>query len=108
MFSKRNRALDFDNSLTGFKVVPILERVCVSEGTPEIITVDNGGELIRGRSTLDKLAFSKRIKLHFSRIGKPTSNVYIDSFDEKLRDDFLNMNGFQVEGSSKRGSRMEG
>lgn len=68
VFSKRNQALDFDYSLTGFKVVQILERVCDFEGTPDFITVDNGPEFIC--MALDKWAFSKGIKLHFSRPGK--------------------------------------
>jgi len=92
VFSKRNQALDFDYSLTGFTVVQILERVCEFEGTPEFITVDNGPEFIC--MALDKWAFSKGIKLHFSRPGKPTDNAYIESFNGKLRDEFLNMNWF--------------
>lgn len=43
---------------------------------------------------LDKWAFSKGIKLHFSRPGKPTDNAYIESFNGKLRDEFLNMHWF--------------
>lgn len=92
VFSKRNQALDFDYSLTGFKVVQILERVCEFEGVPDFITVDNGPEFIC--MALDKWAFSKGIKLHFSRPGKPTDNAYIESFNGKLRDEFLNMNWF--------------
>lgn len=92
VFSKRNQALDFDFSMTGFKVVQILERVCEFEGVPEFITVDNGPEFIC--MALDKWAFSKGIKLHFSRPGKPTDNAYIESFNGKLRDEFLNMNWF--------------
>ena len=92
VFSKRNQALDFDFSLTGFRVVQILERVCEFEGYPEFITVDNGPEFIC--MALDKWAFSKGIKLHFSRPGKPTDNAFIESFNGKLRDEFLNMHWF--------------
>jgi len=92
VFSKRNQALDFDFSLTGFKVVQILERVCDFEGAPEFITVDNGPEFIC--MALDKWAFSRNIKLHFSRPGKPTDNAFIESFNGKLRDEFLNMQWF--------------
>ncbi len=92
VFSKRNQALDFDYNLTGFKVVQILERVCEFEGVPDFITVDNGPEFIC--MALDKWAFAKGIRLHFSRPGKPTDNAYIESFNGKLRDEFLNMNWF--------------
>jgi putative transposase len=87
VFSKRNQALDFDFSMTGFRVVQILKRVCRFEGVSGFITVDNGPEFIC--MALDKWAFSKGIKLHFSRPGKPTDNAYIESFNGKLRDEFF-------------------
>lgn len=92
VFSKINQALHFDVSLNGFKVIQVLERVCEFEGSPEFITVDNGPEFIC--MALDKWAFTKGIKLHFSRPGKPTDNAYIESFNGKLRDEFLNMHWF--------------
>lgn len=90
VFSKRNQALDFDFSMTGFRVVQILERIYEFEGVPEFITVDNGPEFIC--VALGKWTFSKGVKLHFSRPGKPTDNAYIEPFNHKLRDEFLNMN----------------
>lgn len=93
VFSKINHALHFDISLTGFKVIQVLERVCEFEGAPDFITVDNGPEFIC--LALDKWAYQKCIKLHFSRPGKPTDNAYIESFNGKLRDEFLNMHWFR-------------
>lgn len=78
--------------MTGFRVVQILERVCDFEGSPEFITVDNGPEFIC--MALDKWAFAKGIKLHFCRPGKPTDSAYIESFNGKLRDDFVYMQWF--------------
>lgn len=92
VFSKINHALQFDTSLNGFKVIQILERVGEFEGYPDFITVDNGPEFIC--LALDKWAYQKGIKLHFSRPGKPTDNAYIESFNGKLRDEFLNMHWF--------------
>jgi putative transposase len=92
VFSKRKQALNFYFSLTGFRVVQILERVCEFEGYTEFITVGNGPNFIF--IALDKWAFSKRIKLHFSRPGKPTSKAFIESFNGKLLDEFLNMHQF--------------
>lgn len=57
VFSKRNQALDFDFSMTGFKVVQILERVCECEGVPEFITVHNVPEFI---CTARQMGFFKR------------------------------------------------
>ena len=92
VFSKINHALHFDFSLTGFKVIQVLDRVCEFEEVPEFITVDNGPEFIC--LALDKWAYQKGIKLHFSRPGKPTDNAFIESFNGKVRDEFLNMHWF--------------
>jgi len=91
VFSKNNHALKFDFSLTGFKVIQILERVCEFEGVHEFITVDNGPEFIC--LALDKWAYQKVIELHFST-GNPTDNAFIESFNGNVRDEFLNMNWF--------------
>ena len=92
VFSKINHALEFDYVLNGFRVIQILENVCDFEGAPKFITVDNGPEFIC--LALDKWASQKGIKLHFSRPGKPTDNAFIESFNGKVRDEFLNMNWF--------------
>jgi putative transposase len=92
VFSKKNHALYFDVSLGGFKVIQILEGIGAFEEFPDYITVDNGPEFIC--SALDKWAYQNGIKLHFSRPGKPTDNAYIESFNGKLRDEFLNMHWF--------------
>ena len=92
VFSKINHALEFDYGLNGFRVIHILENVCDFEGAPKVITVDYGPEFIC--LALDKWASQKGIKLHFSRPGKPTDNAFIESFNGKVRDEFLNMNWF--------------
>ena len=86
VFSKINHALQFDFSLTGFKVIQVLERVCEFEGVSDFITVDNGPEFIC--LAIDKWAYQKGIKLHFSRPGRPTDNAFIESFNGKERDEF--------------------
>jgi putative transposase len=92
VFSKMNHALEFDYCLNGFRVIQILENVCEFEEAPEVITVDNGPEFIC--LALDKWASQKGVKLHFSRPGKPTDNAFIESFNGKVRDEFLNMHWF--------------
>ncbi|MGZ3809999.1 MAG: integrase core domain-containing protein, partial [Bacteriovorax sp.] len=92
VFSKINHAFEFDYELNGFKVIRILENVCDFESVPKIITVDNEPEFIC--LTLDKWASQKGIKLHFSRPGKLTDNPFIESFNGKVREEFLNLNWF--------------
>lgn len=92
VFSRMNHALEIDKSLSGARVVQTLEMVCAFEGYPSIISVDNGPEFVC--MALDKWAYKNNVKLKFSRPGKPTDNPYIESFNGKLRDEFLNMHWF--------------
>lgn len=65
IFSRFNVALDFDYSMSSFKVVQVLERALEFHGKPEVIRVDNGPEFISIH--LDKWTYEKGIKLQFSR-----------------------------------------
>ena len=43
---------------------------------------------------LDEWAYRRRVKLDYTRPGKPTDNGLIESFNGRLRDEFLNVNEF--------------
>ncbi len=58
---------------------------------PNSIRVDNGPEFIS--KALDKWAYENGVTLDFSRLGKPTDNAFIESFNGRLRDECLNVNG---------------
>ncbi len=92
VFHRKNVALEFDSSLTGNRVVQILERACALHGSPNAITVDNGPEFIC--MALDRWAYQNGVQLQFSRPGKPTDNPFIESFNGRLRDEFLNVHWF--------------
>lgn len=79
-------------SYRGEDVVQTLERVCRQVGYPKIIRVDNGSELVS--RDLDLWAYHKNVILDFSRPGKPTDNVYIESFNGKFRAECLNQHWF--------------
>ena len=91
-FSRVSPALEADSSLTGERVVEVLEGLKVARGLPKIICVDNGTEFT-GR-VFDAWAHANNIKLDYSRPGKPTDNEYIESFNGKFRDECLNSNWF--------------
>ncbi len=93
VLSKMNMALDFDYTMSGFRVVQVLERVCEFNGKPEYIRVDNGPEFIC--MALDKWAYENGVKLQFSRPGKPTDNAFVESFNGKMRKEFLNRHWFK-------------
>ncbi len=70
----------------------ILEAVVTEHGVPQAIRVDNGPEFIS--KELDLWAYGKKVKLDFSRPGKPTDNAFIESFNTKVRTECLNEHWF--------------
>jgi len=90
--SRECPVLEVDHSLTGKRVTRVLERITLTCGLPEAITVDNGPEFIS--KALDLWAFENNVKLRFIQPGKPTQNAYIESFNGKFRDECLNDNVF--------------
>jgi putative transposase len=90
--SREYLAVEVDTSLTGERVVRVLEQLCGERGLPRTIQVDNGSEFT-GRK-LDEWAYRNKVKLHFIEPGKPTQNGHIESFNGKLRDECLNLEWF--------------
>lgn len=43
---------------------------------------------------LDEWAYRRGVKLDYTRPGKPTDNGLIESFNGRLRDEFLNVSEF--------------
>lgn len=91
-FSRECPVLEADHSLTGQRVTRVLERMALTRGLPEVITVDNGPEFIS--KALDLWAFENNVRLRFIQPGKPVQNAYIESFNGKFRDECLNDNVF--------------
>ena len=91
-FSRECPVLEVDHSLTGQRVARVLDRIALTRGLPEVITVDNGPEFIS--KALDLWAYENSVKLRFIQPGKPTQNAYIESFNGKFRNECLNDNAF--------------
>ena len=91
-FTRESLAIRGGQRLTGDHVVEILEEVTKRRGKPATIRVDNGSEFIS--KSLDWWAYFNRVKLDFSRPGKPTDNAYIESFNGKFRQECLNQHWF--------------
>jgi putative transposase len=99
-FTRECPAIEVDTSLTGARVVRVLEKLAVTRGLPETIVTDNGPEFI-GKA-LDTWANKAGVKLHFIDPGKPTQNCYIESFNGKFRDECLNLNWFSDLADAKK------
>jgi len=91
-FSRVIPAIEVDFSLTGKRVVEVLERLKLISGLPKVIKVDNGSEFIS--KAMDEWAHRNGVKLDFSRPCKPTDNAFIESFNGRLRQECLNQNWF--------------
>ncbi len=85
-------AIEVGQSLTGQRVVTVLNRLRVARGLPNVIAVDNGPEFIS--KALDAWAHEHGVQLAFSRPGTPTDNAYIEAFNGRLREECLNQHWF--------------
>ncbi len=90
--SRVSPASEVDSSLTGQRVVAVLERLKQSYGLPKRIGVDNGPEF--AGKVLNLWAHQHGVQLHFIAPGKPVQNPYIESFNGRFRDECLNQHWF--------------
>jgi putative transposase len=91
-YSRESLAIEADFSLTGKRVVEVLEQAARHNGKPRVIKCDNGPEFIS--RAVDEWAYRKVVKLDFSRPGKPTDNAYIESFNGRFRQECLDQHWF--------------
>ncbi len=80
-------------SLTGDRVVDVLERLRGTVGVPERIAIDNGPEFIS--KVLDAWAYRHAVCLEFSRPDKPTDNAFVESFNGHFRAECLDQHWFE-------------
>lgn len=91
-WSRESVSLEPGFSLSGRCVGKALDRAATQRLLPKTITVDNGTEFTS--KALDEWAYRRGVKLDFTRPGKPTDNGLIESFNGRLRDEFLNTHEF--------------
>jgi putative transposase len=90
--SRVSPAIEIGVSLTGERVVTLLDRLRSTVGVPQRIAIDNGPEFIS--KALDAWAYQNGVQLEFSRPGKPTDNAFAESFNGRFRDECLNLHWF--------------
>ena len=91
-FTRESLAVKVAASIGGQDVVEVLHRLMQQHRLPGTIRVDHGPEFTSKR--LDQWAYLNGVELGFSRTGKPTDNAFIESFNERLRQEYLNENWF--------------
>lgn len=93
IFSRQSPAIQVEFSLPATAVTKALDRAISIKGQPEVITLDNGTEFTSKH--FDAWAFSRGIRLDFIVPGRPMENAFIESFNDKLRNECLNLHWFQ-------------
>lgn len=91
-FTRECLAIRVDRSIGADKVIATLEWLFLLHGAPEYIRSDNGPEFIA--KTLQAWLEERGPKTLFITPGSPWENPYIESFNDKFRDECLNMHLF--------------
>ena len=81
-----------DFSLSGKRVARELDRLIVVHGKPMAIGSDNGTELTS--NAILTWTTDRGVDWHYIDPGKPVQNAFIESFNGRLRDEFLNETTF--------------
>lgn len=99
-FTRECLLLHADTALSGEKVAAALDTVLSGRRAPQSITVDNGTEF--ASKAMDLWAYRNSVHLDFIRPGRPVENGYIESFNGRLRDEFLNVEVFFTLADARR------
>ena len=92
IFTREALAIEVGKQLRGEHVVAALNRLVTQRPAPKYLFVDNGSEF-SGR-LLDLWAYYFKVRIDFSRPGKPTDNCCVETFNGSLRDECLNVHWF--------------
>ncbi len=91
--TRESLALVADTSISGMRVSRELDRLIRLYGKPKTIVSDNGTELTS--RTMLEWQNETGVTWHYIEPGKPTQNAFIESFNGRLRDEFLNEEVFK-------------
>ena len=91
-YSRELLSIEVARSITAEDVVRDLERLVRERGAPEFIRSDNGPAFV-ARAVRD-WSEAKGFKTCFIEPGSPWQNAYIESFNSRFRDEFLNLEVF--------------
>lgn len=92
LWDRVSPALEVDVSLTGNRVVAVLERLREQGHQSRLLHVDNGPEFTC--KALDAWAYAHEVRIKFSRPGKPTDKAHVESFNGRFRDECLDASLF--------------
>lgn len=85
-------AVDF--GISGQYVTRFLDQTARFRGLPKAVRTDQGPEFTG--EALDQRPHKHGVQLKLIQAGKPTQNAFVESFNEKFRDECLNENWFHT------------
>jgi putative transposase len=93
LFTRECLAIEVGVSLRAEDVVQAMRKLAYSRGLPQRISCDNGSEFSGGQ--MDLWAYHSHVQIDFNRLGKPTDNAIVESFNGKFREECLNAHWFE-------------
>lgn len=93
-FSRSGLALELSFSFSSRAVTAVLDSVASIYGYPKYLRIDNGPEFTS--KTMQLWSEEHDVELLFIQPGKPTQNAYIESFNNRVRSEFLNTQWFHT------------
>ncbi len=94
VYTRECLAIEVGQSLKGSDVVRVLQQITQERGVPQMLFCDNGSEFTS--QVMDLWAYHNRVKIDFSRPGKPTDNAHVESFNGTLRAECLDAHWFST------------
>ena len=91
-YTRECLGLEVEHTMGAREVVGILEKLVAERGAPQFIRSDNGPEFV-AREVREWIQ-SKGFKTLYIEPGAPWQNSYTESFNARLRDEFLNVELF--------------
>lgn len=91
-FTRECIAVEADFSFPSQRVIRVLNRLAAERPLPTTIKSDNGSEFTSSKMLL--WSVDTNVDLHFIEPGKPNQNASVESFNGRLRDEFLNEHAF--------------
>ena len=87
-FARERLDIEIDTSITGERVVRVLERIRQERGSaPKRLRLDNGPEMIS--EALQAWADKHGVRLQFIQPGHPMQNGFIERFNRSYRNEVL-------------------
>ena len=87
-FTREAPATVVDVSLSGERVARELDRIAEARGYPCMVVSDNGTELTS--NAILRWQEDRKVEWHYIAPGKTMQNGFVESFNDRLRDECLN------------------